>query len=222
MNLTAMTSIFASIKTFPPPENLNIPHIQIPQPTECCAANVVNAPVSSTIQVYVPPLGSPRPVKNGAYSLQTEGPQRRHSSFTFPSPDPTVASSTTSSVALSNALSTASSAASVAISIPSPTSEATSPLVPPSKCRRITTTFLDYCRVCEISLLDVAHGIYADVCKSCEDIQHRFRKGTSFPACFICYCDAYHIHRNCNQAICKRCLRQHTLCPSCKVPIDKQ
>jgi hypothetical protein len=38
----------------------------------------------------------------------------------------------------------------------------------------------------------------------------------------ICSTDAYHIHRNCNQPICKRCLRQHTLCPSCKVPIDKQ
>jgi hypothetical protein len=216
--------MFASIKTFPPPENLNIPHIQIPQPTECCAAN---APVSNTIPVYVPPLGSPRPVKNGAsYSvLQKDGLQRRHGAFTFPSPDPTVASSTTSSIALSNAVSVASaasSAASVAISIPSPTSAATSPLARPNKCRRITTNFLDYCRVCEISLLNVAHGIYADVCKSCEDIQHRFRKGTSFPACFICYCDAYHIHRNCNQAICKRCLRQHTLCPSCKLPIDKQ
>ena len=214
-----MTSIFASIKTFPPPENLNIPHIQIPSPTECHTTNVVNAPVSSTIQVYVPPLGSPRP--NGAsYSvLQKDGLQRRHGAFTFPSPDPTVASST-SSIALSNALLVASAApsASVAISIPSPTS----PIAPSSKCRRITTTFLDYCRVCEISLLNVAHGIYADVCKSCEDIQHRFRKGISFPNCFICHSDSYHIHRNCNQPICKRCLRQHTLCPCCKVPIDKQ
>ena len=205
-----MTSIFASTP-FSPPENLNIPHIQIPSPTECHTTNAVNAPVSSTIQVYVPPFGSPRPVKNKAYS-QTEGPQRRHS-FTFPSPDPSVASA--SSVALSNALSVAS--ASVAISIPSPTS----PTTPPNKCRRITN-FLDYCRVCEISLLNVAQGIYADVCKSCEDIQHRFRKGISFPACFICHTDSYHIHRNCNQPICKRCLRQHTLCPCCKVPIDKQ
>jgi hypothetical protein len=195
--------MFASTQ-LSPPENLNIPHIQIPPPTEC----YTNA-ARRTIPVYVPPLGSPRP--NAVSSAH-----RRHSSFTFPSPDPLTAPSA-SSVALSNALSIAS--ASVAISIPSPIA---SPIAPPNKCRRITTTFLDYCRVCEISLLNVAHGIYADVCKSCEDIQHRFRKGTSFPACIICSCDAYHIHRNCNQAICKRCLRQHTLCPSCKVPIDKQ
>lgn len=204
-----MTSIFASIKTFSPPENLNIPHIQIPSPTECYTVNALNAPVSSTIQVYVPPLNSPRPVKN-----RVEGPQQKHS-FTFPSPIPVSVASSTSSIALSNALSTASS---VTISIPSPTS----PITPPNKCRRITTTFLDYCRICEISLLDVAHGIYADVCKSCEDIQHRFRKGISFPACFICHTDSYHIHRNCNQPICKKCIRQHTLCPCCKVPIDKQ
>lgn len=180
-----MASMFASTESLSPPENLNIPHIQIPQPTECDAGAVSYA----TVKVYIPPpLGSPRP-------------QRRHGSFTFPSPIPVAASA---SAASPNA------------------SPSASPLAPPSKCRRITTTFLDYCRVCEISLLDVTHGIYADVCKSCEDIQHRFRKGISFPACFICSSDAYHIHRNCNQAICKRCLHQYTLCPSCKVPIDKQ
>jgi hypothetical protein len=199
-----MTSMFASV-TLSPPENLNIPPIQIPTESDDTAHSAASANPR-----LIPLLGTPPP-------------QRRQQSFGFPSLAASASASVTafaSASASASATASIESAASILLSMAHP--ESASPLTRPSKCRRITATFLDYCRVCEISLLNVAHGIYADVCKSCEDIQHRFRKGTSFPACFICYSDAYHIHRNCNQAICKRCLRQHTLCPSCKVPIDKQ
>lgn len=193
-----MTSMFASV-TLSPPENLNIPPIQIPTESDDAAHSAASA--ASANPRLIPQLGTPPP-------------HRRQKSFGFPS----LAESATASASASAA--SMESAASILLSMAHP--ESASPLAPPNKCRRIATSFIDYCRVCEISLLNVAHGVYADVCKSCEDIQHRFRNGISFPACMICSTDAYHIHRNCNQPICKRCLRQHTLCPSCKVPIDKQ
>jgi hypothetical protein len=179
---------------------LNIPPIQIPPPTEETPAvpGMLN-------RLHFPLLGSP-------------APQRKFRSFNFPSP----ASAASAAAAESAASILLSIAQPIAISNPPNATPAASPLAPPSKCRRVATSFVDYCRVCEILLRNVTPGIYADVCKSCESIQHRFRNGISFPACIICSSDAYHIHRNCNQAICKRCVRQHTLCPSCKVPIDKQ
>ena len=159
--------MFASIE-LSPPENLNIPPIQIP-PTEC-----------HSNPRLIPLLGTPPP-------------QRRQKSFTFP----VLATAT----ATATATTSIESAASILLSMAS-----ASPLAPPNKCRRVgaaPTSFIDYCRVCEISLLNVTPGIYADVCKSCESIQHRFRNGISFPACMFCSTDAYHIHRNCKQAICK-------------------
>ena len=200
----ATTTMFAFTE-LSPPENLNIPPIQIPTESDEAALAVHN--VASANPRLVPLLGTPPP-------------QRRQTSFGFPSLAATAsASASTSASASASASATASieSAASILLSM-----AGASPHERPSKCRRVVTSFIDYCRVCEISLLNVAHGIYADVCQSCESIQHRFRNGISFPACMICSTDAYHIHRNCNQAICKRCVRQHTLCPSCKVRIDKQ
>ena len=200
--------MFASV-TLSPPENLNIPPIQIPTESDDAAHSAASA--ASANPRLIPLLGTP---------------QRRQKSFGFPSlavsasASVTAFASATASASASASAASMESAASILLSMAHP--ESASPLAPPNKCRRIATSFIDYCRVCEISLLNVAHGVYADVCKSCEDIQHRFRNGISFPACMICSTDAYHIHRNCNQPICKRCLRQHTLCPSCKVPIDKQ
>jgi len=178
--------------------HLNIPPIRIPSPTEydtavASVASVVHAPSNALATLHFPLLGSPRL-------------QRTQKVFTFPSPVPCATTTTAADTEL---------AASVLLSI------AQSSPVAPNKCRRVTT-FIDYCRVCEISLLHVTRGIYADVCKSCEDIQHAHRQGTSMPACFLCSSDAYHIHRNCKQPICKRCLHCYTLCPSCKVPIEKQ
>lgn len=190
--------------------HLNIPPIRIPSPTEydvtavASVASVVYAPSNALATLHFPLLGSPR-----LQCMQRQ--QRTQKVFTFPSPVPCAATAATTATTVDTEL-----AASVLLSI------AQSSPVAPNKCRRITTTFLDYCRVCEISLLHVARGIYADVCKSCEDIQHAHRQGTSMPACFLCYSDAYHIHRNCKQPICKRCLHYYTLCPSCKVLIEKQ
>jgi len=204
--------MFASV-TLSPPENLNIPPIQIPPPTEYDGAAHSAATAARANPRLVPLLGTPPP-------------QQRRASFAFPS----LAASASATAIASASATAAESAASILLSIAqsgsassaaSNATPAVSPLAPPSKCRRVTS-FMDYCRVCEISLLNVPPGIYADVCKSCEDIQHAFRKGTSFPSCIVCSNDAYHIHRNCNQAICKRCLRQHTLCPFCNVRIDKQ
>jgi len=206
----ATTSMFASV-TLSPPENLNIPPIQIPSPTEYDGAAHSAATAATAARARANPRLIPL--------LGTPPPQQRRTSFAFPATAAATASVTAAESAASILLSIAQSGS--ASSAASNATPAVSPLAPPSKCRRVTS-FMDYCRVCEISLLNVPPGIYADVCKSCEDIQHAFRKGTSFPACIVCSNDAYHIHRNCNQAICKRCLHQHTLCPFCKVRIDKQ
>lgn len=211
----ATTSMFASV-TLSPPENLNIPPIQIPSPTEYDDASAATA---ATAASGARARANPRLIP----LLGTPPPQQRRTSFTFPATAAATASASASATAAESAASILLSIAQSgsASSAASNATPAVSPLAPPSKCRRVTS-FMDYCRVCEISLLNVPPGIYADVCKSCEDIQHAFRKGTSFPACIVCSNDAYHIHRNCNQAICKRCLRQHTLCPFCNVRIDKQ